>query len=97
MKPVITYAGPGSAPSTIEVDGYVPDIVETTGTCRAVLSAAGQTREATGPALADASTTICEPLTLPTDGLRPGQATVVLHYTSSRAAGSSTAFQIEIG
>src|SRR5699024_3508366 len=38
VTPFITYAGPAASGSSIEVSGFVPDLVESGGTCTAHLT-----------------------------------------------------------
>lgn len=97
VEPVISYVGPGTAPSTVVVNAFVPRVVETGGTCTVALTAGGETRSSSAPAFADATTTVCDAITVSTDGLPVGSARVVLKYGSGDSAGSSAAFQVEIG
>lgn len=81
---VVTYAGPGSDPETIEVAAYVADVIEQDGTCTATLTGASVTDEA--PAFADASSTSCGLMILPA---APAQGqTVEVTYRSG--PGSTT-------
>lgn len=89
VTPFITYAGPGADPGTIEVAGFVPEIIEDGGTCTATIPATGMTVEA--PAFADASSTSCGLLVLPTAAA--GQS-VVLSYSSDASTGHSDAAQV---
>lgn len=89
VTPFITYAGPGTDPGTIEVAGFVPEIIEDGGTCTATIPATGMTVEA--PAFADASSTSCGLLVLPTAAA--GQS-VVLSYSSDASTGHSDATQV---
>lgn len=85
VTPFITYAGPGTDPGTIEVAGFVPDVIEEDGTCTATLSGSGLTASSQG--YADATSTSCGLLVLETPP-GPGQI-VVLSYSSSSSRGSS--------
>lgn len=84
VSPFIAYAGPGTDPATIEVAGFVPEVIEEGGTCTATIPATGMS--VTAPAYADASTTSCGLLVLKT---APAGQTVVLSYSSETSTGIS--------
>lgn len=87
VVPVITFAAVRG--SSIEVDGYVPGILEVGGRCMATLVTAGGTVTASAPAEADATTVWCSNLTLAAPAGRASGWTVTLQYTSARHDGVS--------
>ena len=89
VSPLIAYAGPGTDPATIEVAGFVPDVIEEGGTCTATISATGMS--VTAPAFADATSTSCGLLVLPTP---PAGQTVVLSYSSTASQGTSAPAEV---
>lgn len=89
VTPFITYAGPGTDPATVEVAGFVPEIIEEGGTCTATIPATGMSVEA--PAYPDASATSCGLLVLP---VPPDGQTVVLTYSSQASTGYSDGVQV---
>ena len=89
VTPFITYAGPGTDPGTIEVAGFIPEIIEEGGTCTATIPTTGMAVEA--PAFPDASSTSCGLMVLPTP---PDGQTVVLTYSSGASAGLSSAVRV---
>ncbi len=84
VTPFITYAGPGADPATIEVAAFVPEVVEDGGTCTASIAATGV--KVSAPGYADASSTSCGLLVLPT---APAGQTIVVSYSSATSAGTS--------
>lgn len=89
VTPFISYAGPGTDPSTIEVAGFVPQVIEEGGTCTATIPATGVSVQA--PAYADATSTSCGLLVLP---VAPAGQTVVLTYSSDASTGVSDPVQV---
>lgn len=92
----IGYADVSPDGSVVEVNAFVSDRVEEGGSCALTLSRGERTHDVTTPAFADASTTMCEPLTVPTADLAPGEWEAVVTYTSADARGSSAAFEVTI-
>lgn len=89
VTPLITWAGAGTDPGTIEVAGFVPEVIETGGTCSATIPATGMTVEA--PAYADATSTSCGLLVLPT---APAGQTIILSYSSDASTGTSDPVEV---
>lgn len=89
VKPFITYAGPGTDPDTIEVAGFVPEVIEEGGTCTATVS--GTDISADAPGYADASSTSCGLMVL---DVAPAGQTVVLTYSSKASTGTSDAVAV---
>lgn len=89
VQPIISYVGRNG--SLVEVNGFVPGVIESGGQCTAVFSdGAGRVVERSGSAEADATTTICEPLTVSATELSGGTWTVLLRYRSDTSAGVSS-------
>ena len=87
VVPVITFAAVRG--SSIEVDGYVPGILEIGGRCTATLVASDGTVTASAPAEADATTVWCSKITLATPAARARGWTVTLRYSSAKHDGVS--------
>lgn len=92
VKPFISYVGPGTDPATIEVAGFVPELIEEGGTCTATMTGTGVTGDA--PAYPDASSTSCGLIVL---SVAPAGQTVVLSYSSPTSVGSSDAATVSSG
>lgn len=84
VEPLITFAGPGTDPDTIEVVGFLPDVIEEGGTCTASILDTSVSADA--PAYADASSTSCGLIVL---DVAPAGQTVVLEYASQLSTGTS--------
>ncbi|MGY1708215.1 hypothetical protein ACI8AC_01745 [Geodermatophilus sp. SYSU D00758] len=93
---VLTYAGWAEVDGTVEAAGYVPGVVEDTGSCALTLSRDGVAVETTSPATADATSTACSLLAVPGDRLAPGtwQGSVV--YTSPTSTAASEPFEVVV-
>lgn len=93
----VTYSLWDPATASVEVAGYVTDIVESGGTCTLTLTSAGRTVSVTQKATADATTTSCGMLSIPRAKLPgSGALSAVLSYTSSEHAGSAPAVTVEV-
>lgn len=92
VVPVITFAGVRG--TVVEVDGYVPDILETGGACSATLVTSGATVTASAPAEADATTVWCSAVTLSKPGSNASGWTVTLRYSSATHSGVSAAVPV---
>ena len=99
VTPLVTYAGPSTDGSGTEVSGFVPDLVESGGTCTTTLTsqAGGETHHLSTEAEADASTTICFAVVFPASDLAPGTWDAVIAYESASSAGSSATTSVEVG
>lgn len=93
----VTYSLWDPATASVEVAGYVTDIVEAGGTCTLTLKSAGRTVSVTQKATPDATTTSCGMLSIPRAKLPgSGALSAVLSYTSSEHAGSAPAVTVEV-
>ena len=93
---VVSYAGWDTGTSSVEVDGFVTSTIEDGGTCTATLTRGADTRTASAPAFADASTTICPPIFIPGSELGAGRWEALLAYSSDSSAGPSVPVQVEV-
>lgn len=89
VSPMIAWVARGSAAGTVEVAGWVPEVIEEGGTCTATVVGEGVAVE--GPAYADASSTSCALLVLP---IEPAGQTIVLSYSSVSSYGESEPVQV---
>lgn len=79
----------------ISVAGLVPGVVASDGTCTLTATKDGQTYTATGPAQADAQSTVCA-VNFSDPGLTPGQWTVELRYDGAAGTGAAQQ-QVTVG
>ena len=91
----ITFGG-YSASAGVEVAGYVGDRVEAGGTCVLTLSSGRETLSVSASAVADARTTVCGTLTVPSAQVATGTWEAVLSYRSAHAAGASDPLLVEV-
>lgn len=96
VTPIISYWGQPSEGDDLEVNGYVPGIVEKNGSCTARLVKNGKTVEETKVALDDAQTTSCGLIVIPRNELTAGDWSLSLNYSSPSSAGSSETVTVTI-
>lgn len=94
VVPSIVYAG--LADGRVVVNAFIPETVESSGTCVAEFTSGATARSTSGPASADATSTWCDPLSLPVSDLAPGTWTVTVRYSSTTTAGRSDRFEVVI-
>ena len=88
VSPIITGA------DELEVNGYIPSILEEGGSCIAKFTKDSETLEFSSSGFGNVSYTNCEPITV--SGLGKGTWSVVLSYSSPTAEGISQASKVEI-
>ncbi len=89
--PVITSANQN------EVRGFVSGVVEDDGDCIATFKQGSNSFTAQSKGMMDATTTICTPINLSRDKFSaPGEWTLTLVYTSTKAKGESQPIKIEV-
>lgn len=93
---VLSYAVWEQGTQALEAAGYVSPVVEDGGTCTLELTGAERTFSVTGPATADATTTVCTGVSVPGDELAAGTWTLRLHYTSATTEGTSEPLTVEV-
>ena len=93
---VTTYSGWDDQDGGLEVDGFVPGLVESAGTCTLRATQGARTVTVDAPAQADASTMQCGALVIPADELGPGAWRAVLSYRSDSASGQAPAVTVEV-
>lgn len=97
VMPVISAWGqPGGTGTDLQVNGYVPEVIESDGTCTITLTKDGNTATVSKASLQNAQNTSCGQLIIPYAQLSTGTWQAVLSYSSSASAGSSTKTQIEV-
>lgn len=81
----------------LEIRAFTTSVIEGDGTCTAVLTKEGQ-KEVTkkSSAFIDASSTICEPILIPSSQFAKGTWTLEVTYSSSKYKGSSGPIEVEI-
>jgi hypothetical protein len=93
---VLSFVGWDEDTSSVQVGGYVTPVVEDGGTCTVDLTRGDVTVEVSGPAVADATTTVCGGLTVPGDQLSAGTWEAVLRYESPLTSGASESLPVEV-
>lgn len=96
VTPIISFWGQQPEGSDLEVNGYVPGIVEKNGSCTATLTRSNETVEETKLALDDAQTTSCGLIVIPRSELSAGDWSLSLRYESPYSAGLSETVTVTI-
>lgn len=89
VTPFITGALWDRSSGVLDVEAYVPSLVEVDGTCTVTATRAGHTATATATASPGAKDTECNPIDLTADQLSSGTWTITVSYVSKRSAGVS--------
>jgi hypothetical protein len=92
----VTFAAWDDAAGGVAVDGFLPAVVEETGTCTLTLTKDGDTATASVPGTASASTTACGGAVVPGSQLSTGTWTAVLTYRSPTSTGSSAPIEVAV-
>jgi hypothetical protein len=92
----LTYAGWNATTAQVEVDGYVPGVLEHGGTCTLTLTSGPTTVTASVPGTPNVSDTDCGGAAVSRDRLSPGTWTAVLGYRSGTSIGSSAATEVTV-
>jgi hypothetical protein len=93
---VLTFADFNATTAQVEVDGYLPGIVEDGGTCTLTLTNGPASVTATVPGSADATTTSCGGAAVPRAELSPGTWTALLAYESTTSHGTSEPAEVTV-
>ena len=93
---VLTFAHWDAGSASVQVGGYVGGLIEDGGTCTLTLTNGSQSLTVTAAASADASTTICGPLTVPGSQLAPGSWRTVVTYHSATTTGTSDPAEVTV-
>lgn len=97
VTPVISAWGqPGGPGSEFRLNGYVPGIIESTGSCTATLTLGSKVATMSKSALQNAQDTSCGQMIIPFNQLTPGIWLATLRYESTSSAGSSNIVEVEI-
>ena len=79
----------------VEIRAFTPSVIESTGTCTAILTQGSQKVTRTSKAFVDFSTSQCEPITIPVaDFPHRGTWTLVVTYDSDKSNGTSAPQEI---
>jgi hypothetical protein len=89
VTPVITGALWDHRSGVLDVEAYVPGLVEVDGTCTVTTTGAGHTATATATASPGAKDMECNPVDLTAGQLTSGTWTITVTYVSTRSAGVS--------
>lgn len=93
----VTLTSWGMADDQLDASGFVPGVVENSGTCTLTASNRSSTLSAEGPGNPAASTTACaEGLAIPRSSLHPGTWKVSITYSSPGFSGTSDSQTIEV-
>lgn len=81
----------------LEVRAFMPSVIQGTGECTATVKKSGApTITEKSPAFIDSSSTICQPIYIPTSQLSSGTWTVSVAYSSPTHQGSSSDHKVEV-
>lgn len=92
---VTTFSGWNQSSSSVEVGGYA-ETIEPDGSCTLTLTLHNTTVTRSRTAVADASTTSCGSLTVPSSDLSAGTWQAILSYSSSHSTGRAAPVMIEV-
>ena len=96
VTPIISYWGQVGGNSDLEVNGYVPNIVERGGECKATLIKGSESVSVAKSALDDAQSTSCGLMVVARNKLSAGDWQLVLSYESTKSKGSSEPVTVTI-
>jgi len=91
----MSYWGADPADGSAFGNGYA-DTIETGATCTLVMTQGSSTVRAEASATADASTTSCGEMTVPSSELSPGTWSAHIEYTSPTSSGQSAPVEIVV-
>lgn len=80
----------------LEIRAFTNGVVESTGTCTAEASKGTAKVTASSEAFIDASSSICNPIYIPTSQLQSGEWNVVVTYSSPTASGKSDISKVTV-
>ena len=93
---VLTYSAWSAADRQVLAGGYAAGVIEDGGVCTLTLTQGGSTVTVEGPAMPDASTTVCGGLVVPGNRLTAGTWQATLTYASSTHHGTSASAPVEV-
>jgi hypothetical protein len=93
---VLTYSAWSPADRQVLAGGYVSGIIEDGGTCTLTLTRGSSSVTVEGPAMPDATTTVCGGLAVPGDRLSAGTWQATLSYASPTHQGTSATAAVEV-
>jgi hypothetical protein len=92
----VTYAAWDDAATAVSVDGFVPSVVESTGTCTLTLTKDETTVTTSVPGTPSASSTSCGGAVVPGSELSSGTWTAVLTYESPTSTAAAEPVEVTI-
>jgi len=92
----LSYSGYNTVTSEVEVDGYVPGVAESDGTCTLTLAKDGTSVTATVPGTENVHDTDCGGAAVSRDDLSPGTWRAVLAYESDAVHGASDPVEVVV-
>lgn len=97
VNPVLSAWGQPAGPGTeLHINGYIPDVVESGGSCEVALTKDNLTIKEHKTALLNAQSTSCGRITIPFTKLSVGTWDALLFYNSEAFRGKSTSIKIEV-
>jgi hypothetical protein len=93
---VLTYSAWSPADRQVLAGGYVAGVIEDGGVCTLTLTNGSATVTVDGPAMPDATTTVCTGLSVPGERLSAGTWQATLAYESPTHRGTSAAAPVEV-
>lgn len=92
----VSYAAWDETAGGVTVEGFVPSVVESTGTCTLALTKDGDTVTTSVPGTPSASTTSCGGAVVPASELSAGTWTAVLTYESPTSTASAEPVEVTV-
>lgn len=93
---VLSYSAWSPADRQVLAGGYVTGVIEDGGVCTLTLTQGSATVTVEGPAMPDASTTVCGGLVVPGNRLAAGTWQATLAYASPTHTGTSAPAPVEV-
>ncbi|WP_091555484.1 hypothetical protein [Klenkia taihuensis] len=91
-----TYASYDVSGAQVEAGAFIPEVIETGGTCTLVLNLGEVSAQARSAAVPDASSTSCGALSIPAADLGTGAWDGFISYESATSNGRSDDFVVVI-
>lgn len=92
----VTYAAWDEAAGGVTVEGFIPSVVESTGTCTLAVTKGPTTVTAAVPGTPSASTTSCGGAVVPSGELSTGTWTAVLTYESPTSTAAAEPVEVAV-
>ena len=92
----VSYAGKSDDGQSVEVDAYITSVIEGSGTCTATFTKGAASVSASTKGFIDATSTICEPISIPLSRFESGSWKLVVTYKSDGRVGTSSPIEVSL-